>query len=131
MKCLLATKSIRVLNCRRDTAKFPRIVRGNCVVLRKERIVGPVVDGPLRHYDVWGTEVYLHAFLNCAVYIGECQCYNLAAVLPEDKPSIHMTQRGPVSVSVDLNAIYLNFITRCFNTRIFMHSLFLQSSYIP
>jgi len=108
-------------------------------VLRKERIVGPVVDGPLRHYDVWGTEVYLHAFLNCAVYIGECQCYNLAAVLPEDKPSIHMTQRGPVSVSVDLNAIYLNFITRCFNTKIFyaflvspikLHSVITVHSYV-
>lgn len=52
-------------------------------------------------------------FLNGVVYIGECQCYNLAATLPEDEPSMHMKQRGPVSVSVGLNAIYLNFDTRC------------------
>jgi len=92
MKCLLATKSVRILDCRQDTAKFPRIVRGNCVVLRKkkERIFGPVVYWPLRHCDVWGTEVYLHAFLNCAVYIRKCQCYNLAAVLPEGEPSVRI-----------------------------------------
>jgi hypothetical protein len=69
MKWFLVTKSIRVLNCGGDTAKFHRIVRGICVVLRKkERIVGPGVCWPLRHYDVWGTEVYFHAVLNCAGY---------------------------------------------------------------
>jgi hypothetical protein len=55
---------------------------------KKERIVSPVVYWPLRHYDVWGTEVYLHAFLNSAVYIEKFQCYNLVPILPEDEPSV-------------------------------------------
>lgn len=93
MKWLLTTKSLRVLNSRRDTANFPRIVRGNWVVLRKkkERIVGPVVYWPLCHYDVRRTEVYFHAFLKSAVYVEECQCYNLPAVFPEDESSVQMT----------------------------------------
>jgi hypothetical protein len=50
MKYLLATKRVRILDCCQDTAKFPRIVRGNCVVLnkKKERIFGPVVYWPLQ-----------------------------------------------------------------------------------